>query len=172
MVRDCHSLVYHSRQTIQIQIVLWYAWSASLLVLANLSSSTREDLRTWAPLYLTLRLIITAVQRFPNEGLIGDTRGVCWRVKDIIVTIAFVNAFLFHSDQRWANNSVFEYYSNTWDRILVFVFVFGWLFETEYYSYSYSGDFLKTNIIRIRIRVIFSNRILFVFVFGWFSQTK
>ena len=75
-------------------------------------------------------------------------------------------------NQRWANNSVFEYYSNTWGRILVFVFVFGWLFETEYYSYSYSGDFLKTNIIRIRIRVIFSNRILFVFVFGWFSQTE
>ena len=98
MVRDCHSLVYHSRQTIQIEIVLWYAWSASLLVLANLSSSTREDLRTWAPLYLTLRLIIAAVQRFPNEGLIGDTRGVCWRVKDIIVTIAFVNVSLFHSD--------------------------------------------------------------------------
>ena len=59
------------------------------------------------------------------------------------------------SSQRWANNSVFEYYSNTWGRILVFVFVFGWLFETEYYSYSYSGDFLKPNIIRIRIRVIF-----------------
>ena len=57
--------------------------------------------------------------------------------------------------QRWANNSVFEYYSNTWGRILVFVFVFGWFFETEYYSYSYSGDFLKPNIIRIRIRVIF-----------------
>ena len=61
------------------------------------------------------------------------------------------------SHQRWANNSVFEYYSNTWGRILVFVFVFGWFFETEYYSYSYSGDFLKPNIIRIRIRVIFSN---------------
>ena len=43
--------------------------------------------------------------------------------------------------QRWANNSVFEYYSNTWGRILVFVFVFGWLFETEYYSYSYLGFF-------------------------------
>ena len=119
MVRDCHSLVYHSRQTIQVQIVLWYAWSASLLVVANLSSSTREDLRTWAPLYLTLRLIIAAVQRFPNEGLIGDTRGVCWslediivtiafaigdisgvcwRVKNIIITIAFVNVFLFNSD--------------------------------------------------------------------------
>ena len=76
------------------------------------------------------------------------------------------------ADQRWANNSVFEYYSNTWGRILVFVFVFGWLLETEYYSYSYSCDFLKPNIIRIRIRVIFSNRILFVFVFGWFSQTE
>ena len=77
---------------------------------------------------------------------------------------------LVETPQRWANNSVFEYYSNTWGRILVFVF--GWFLETEYYSYSYSGDFLKTNIIRIRIRVIFWNRILFVFVFGWFSQTE
>ena len=34
------------------------------------------------------------------------------------------------------------------------------ILEAEYlYSYSYSGDFLKPNIIRIRIRVIFSNRI-------------
>ena len=41
------------------------------------------------------------------------------------------------------------------------------ILEAEYwYSYSYSGDFLKPNIIRIRIRVIFSKRILFVFVFG------
>ena len=35
----------------------------------------------------------------------------------------------------------------------MFVFVFGWLFETEYDSYS--ADFLKPNIIRIRIRVTF-----------------
>ena len=89
----------------------------------------------------------------------------------ISIELSNTGCFLF-TGQRWANNSVFEYYSNTWGRILVFVFVFGWLFETEYYSYSYSGDFLKTNIIRIRIRVIFSNRILFVFVFGWFSQTE
>ena len=41
------------------------------------------------------------------------------------------------------------------------------ILDAEYlYSYSYSGDFLKPNIIRIRIRAIFSNRILFVFVFG------
>ena len=87
-------------------------------------------------------------------------------------------------NQRWANNSAFEYHSNTWGRILVFVFVFGWLFwnrilflfvfgrfsQTKYYSYSYSGDFLKPNI--IRIRQIFSNRISFVFVFGQFSQTE
>ena len=33
--------------------------------------------------------------------------------------------------QRWANNSVFEYYSNSWGRILVFVFVFGRNFQTE-----------------------------------------
>ena len=33
--------------------------------------------------------------------------------------------------QRWANNSVFEYHSNTWGRILVFVFVFGWFFQAE-----------------------------------------
>ena len=77
--------------------------------------------------------------------------------------------------QRWANNSVLKYYSNAWGRILVFVFVFGWFFETEYYSYS--GDFLKTecylylylgnffNPNIIRIRVIFSNRIVFVFDF-------
>ena len=58
-----------------------------------------------------------------------------------------------HSAQGWRNNSVFEYYSNTWCRKLVFL-------------YSYSGDFLKPNIIRIRIRAIFSNWILFVFVLG------
>ena len=34
------------------------------------------------------------------------------------------------------------------------------------YSYSYSVDIFKPNNIRIRIRVIFSNRIIFVFVFG------
>ena len=56
--------------------------------------------------------------------------------------------------QRWANNSVFEYYLNTWGQILVFVF--GWLFETEYYSYS--GNFLIPNIIRIRIQVIFQTK--------------
>ena len=60
-----------------------------------------------------------------------------------------------HPYQKWANNSVFEYYSITWGRILVFVFVFRWLFETKYYLYSYSSDFLKPNIIRIRIQVIF-----------------
>ena len=42
-----------------------------------------------------------------------------------------------------------------WNRIL---FVFGWFSQTEYYSYSYSGNF--------------SNRILFVFVFGWFFRTE
>ena len=41
-----------------------------------------------------------------------------------------------------------------WNRIL-FVFVFGWFSQTEYYSYSYSGNFFNPNIIRIRIRVIF-----------------
>ena len=47
------------------------------------------------------------------------------------------------------------------------------ILEAEYlYWYSYSGDFLNPNIIRIRIRVTFWNRILFVFVFGWFSQTE
>ena len=40
------------------------------------------------------------------------------------------------------------------------------------YSYSYSVDIFKPNNIRIRIRVIFSNRIIFVFVFRWFFQTK
>ena len=38
---------------------------------------------------------------------------------------------------------------------MVFVFVFIEKFGTEYYSYSYLGNFLKPNIIRIRIRVIF-----------------
>ena len=60
--------------------------------------------------------------------------------------------------QRWANNSVFEYYSNN--------------IRIPKYSYSYSVDIFKPNNIRIRIRVIFSNRIIFVFVFGWFFQTK
>ena len=36
-----------------------------------------------------------------------------------------------HGIQRWANNSVFEYYSNSWGRILVFVFVFGRFFQAE-----------------------------------------
>ena len=46
------------------------------------------------------------------------------------------------------------------------------ILEAEYlYSYSYSGDFLKSNIIRIRIRVTFWNRILFVFLFGRFFIT-
>ena len=40
-----------------------------------------------------------------------------------------------------------------WNRIL-FVFVFRWFSQTEYYSYSYSGNFLKPNIICIRIWVI------------------
>ena len=62
--------------------------------------------------------------------------------------------------QRWANNSVFEYYSNTWGRILVFIFVIGWLFETKYYSYS--GDFLKPNVIHI---CNFSNQIPLGFLF-------
>ena len=37
----------------------------------------------------------------------------------------------FGIGKRWGNNSVFEYYSNTWGQILVFIFVFGWSFETE-----------------------------------------
>ena len=61
-------------------------------------------------------------------------------------------------NQRWANNSVFEYYSNN--------------IRIPKYSYSYSVDIFKPNNIRIRIRVIFSNRIIFVFVFGWFFQTE
>ena len=60
--------------------------------------------------------------------------------------------------QRWANNSVFEYYSNN--------------IQIPKYSYSYSDDIFKPNNIRVRIRVIFSNRIIFVFVFGWFFQTE
>ena len=63
-----------------------------------------------------------------------------------------------HDWQRWANNSVFEYYLNTWGWILVFVFIFSWLFETDYYSYSYSGNCSK--------------RLVFVFVVGSFRQTE
>ena len=58
------------------------------------------------------------------------------------------------------------YYPNRGERIIRYSNIIR-ILEAEYlYSYSYSGDFLKPNIIRIRIRVIFSNRILFVFVFG------
>ena len=64
----------------------------------------------------------------------------------------------FARKQRWANNSVFEYYSNN--------------IRIPKYSYSYLVDIFKPNNIRIRIRVIFSNRIIFVFVFGWFFQTE
>ena len=62
------------------------------------------------------------------------------------------------SDQRWANNSVLEYYSNN--------------IRIPKYSYSYSVDIFKPNNIRIRIRVIFSNRIIFVFVFGHFLELE
>jgi len=68
--------------------------------------------------------------------------------------------------QRWANNSVFEYYSNiiriTNIRIrirpqietrILFVFVFVQKFGSEYYSYSYSSRNLGPNIIRICIRL-------------------
>ena len=58
--------------------------------------------------------------------------------------------------QRWANNSVFEYYSNN--------------IRIPNYSYSYSVVIFKPN--NIRIRVDFSNRIIFVFVFGEFFQTE
>ena len=50
-------------------------------------------------------------------------------------------------------------YSNSWDWIVIFVFVFGRYFQTKCYSYSYSDDFSKPNTIRIRIRMIFQNRI-------------
>ena len=59
---------------------------------------------------------------------------------------------------RGENNSVFKYYSHTSGRILVFVFLFGWLFETKYYSFSYSGYFLILSFIRIRIVVIFQTK--------------
>ena len=102
--------------------------------------------------------------------LVGGRMGIDHKARSVQKSPRVL--FLVVVVQRWADNSVFEYYSNTCGRILVFVFVFRWLFETEYYSYSYSGNFLKPNIIRIRIRAIFSNRILFVFVFGQFSQTE
>ena len=38
--------------------------------------------------------------------------------------------------QCWANNSVFEWYLNSQNRIVIFVFVFGRYFHTEWYSYS------------------------------------
>ena len=49
-------------------------------------------------------------------------------------------------------------YSNSWDRIVIFVFVFGRYFLSEYYLYSYSEYFSKLNI--------------FVFVFTWFFKPK
>ena len=42
-------------------------------------------------------------------------------------------------------------YSNSWGRIVIFVFVFGRYFQTEHYLYSYSDDFSKPNSIRIRM---------------------
>ena len=63
-------------------------------------------------------------------------------------------------------------YSNSWDRIVIFVFVFGRYFQTEYFLYLYSDDFSKPNTIRIRIRMIFQTRIVFVFVFGWSLKTE
>ena len=60
--------------------------------------------------------------------------------------------FLTEVSKLFGIRILFEYLS----RILVFVFVFGWLFETEY--------------IRIRILAIFSNQISFVFVFRWFFK--
>ena len=68
------------------------------------------------------------------------------------------NCAILYSQQRWANNSVFEYiriicteyiripnYSVLFKNRIIFVFVFGWNFQTEY--------------IRIRIRFQISSRI-------------
>ena len=93
--------------------------------------------------------------------------------RKIFELIFFLEIKRRDDEQRWANNSVFEYYSNTWGRILVFIFVFGWLFETEYYSYSYSGDFLKPNNIRIRIRwEFFPNTICILLSIDTFDEPK
>ena len=54
--------------------------------------------------------------------------------------------------QRWVNNSIFEWYSNSWHWIVILVFAR--YFPTEFSSYSY----LKLNI--------------FIFIFAWFSKPK
>ena len=77
-----------------------------------------------------------------------------------------------HDWQKWANNSVFEYYSNSWGRILVFVFVFGWFFSNRIILYSYLVDFFKPNNKSIRIWLIFSNGVIFVFVFAHFWKVE
>ena len=42
----------------------------------------------------------------------------------------------------------------------------------EYYSYSYLGDFLKPNIIQVRIRVIFQTKYHLYWYSGDFLKTK
>ena len=65
-----------------------------------------------------------------------------------------------HALQRWGNNSLVKWYSNSWDQIVIFVF-------RRYFHFSFSGDFSKQNNICIHIWLIFQKRILFVFVFCW-----
>ena len=119
-----------------------------------------------------------------NENIQRAPKNVPWRFPAKICLKGPI--LLFHtcsgikiSSQRWANNSVFEYirivwteyirkpnYSMLFKNRIIFVFVFGRYFQTEY--------------IRIRIRLLFFNRIysysysliifqpnIFVFVFGF-----
>ena len=100
----------------------------------------------------------------------------CWTMTNSNL-IYLVYMFLH---ERWANYSVFEWYSNSWEQIVIFVFIFVRYFQTEYYSYSYSDDFSNPNSIRIRLRIrlkfciriqpYFWTRI--VFIFAQISQTE
>ena len=95
----------------------------------------------------------TNSEKIPWPGPIQVHHWYCF--KYIVWWGGFNNPYKHNPFQRWANNLVFKYYLNSCGRILVLVFVFGWLFKTEYYLYSNSGNFLKPNIICISIRVIF-----------------
>ena len=57
---------------------------------------------------------------------------------------------------------------------MIFVFVFGHFWETEWYSYLFSVIFGKPNNICICIRSFLGNRIIFVFIFGhfWFWENE
>ena len=63
--------------------------------------------------------------RFPEWR--SDTKSCDMTSPDVFRS--WLSSFSVCQWQRWANNSVFEYYSNSWGWILVFVF--GWFFQAE-----------------------------------------